>query len=137
MLRSSKWSLSSVFQAAVLYAFLISSIHVTCLLVYLVYLNLIILIISVKTTDYQIMKNISHTCSKKLCVHVQVRKKYSVLEEVRITVVDNFQGEENDIILLSLVRSNREAKIGFLSIENRVCVALSRAKMGFYIIGMY
>jgi superfamily I DNA and/or RNA helicase len=58
-----------------------------------------------------------------------------MLSEVRITVVDNFQGEENDIILLSLVRSNKEARIGFLKIENRVCVALSRAKMGLYIIG--
>ena len=60
-----------------------------------------------------------------------------MLRGVKITVVDNFQGEENDIILLSLVRSNREARIGFLKIENRVCVALSRAKMGFYIIGTY
>ena len=59
-----------------------------------------------------------------------------MLKGVKIMVVDNFQGEENDIILLSLVRSNREAKIGFLRTENRVCVALSRAKMGFYIIGM-
>ena len=54
---------------------------------------------------------------------------------VRICAVDNFQGEENDIILLSLVRSNEEGKIGFLSTSNRVCVALSRAKKGFYCIG--
>ena len=54
---------------------------------------------------------------------------------VRVCAVDNFQGEENDIILLSLVRSNEEGKIGFLQIENRVCVALSRAKKGFYCIG--
>lgn len=54
---------------------------------------------------------------------------------VRITVVDNFQGEENDIVLLSLVRSNSEGKIGFLKIDNRVCVALSRAKKGMYVIG--
>ena len=54
---------------------------------------------------------------------------------VRICVVDNYQGEENDIILLSLVRSNKEGKLGFLGVENRICVALSRAKMGFYIIG--
>ena len=53
-------------------------------------------------------------------------------EGVRVTAVDNFQGEENDIILLSLVRSKR---IGFLNIANRVCVALSRARKGFYIIG--
>ena len=54
---------------------------------------------------------------------------------VRVCAVDNFQGEENDIILLSLVRSNEEGKIGFLQIENRVCVALSRAKEGFFCIG--
>ena len=60
------------------------------------------------------------------------RNKFS---GVRICVLDNYQGEENDIILLSLVRSNREGKLGFLGVENRICVALSRAKMGFYIIG--
>ncbi|XP_063233033.1 NFX1-type zinc finger-containing protein 1-like isoform X1 [Bacillus rossius redtenbacheri] len=63
------------------------------------------------------------------------RRKFEMLREVKMTVVDNFQGEENDIILLSLVRSNEEGKIGFLSIENRVCVALSRARKGLYIIG--
>jgi hypothetical protein len=50
-----------------------------------------------------------------------------------VTVVDNYQGEENDIVLLSLVRSNEDGKIGFLSIENRVCVALSRAKFNRYL----
>ncbi|KAG1652735.1 NFX1-type zinc finger-containing protein 1 [Nymphon striatum] len=52
-----------------------------------------------------------------------------------IYVVDNYQGEENDIILLTLVRSNKHKSIGFLEIENRVCVALSRAKIGFYCFG--
>ncbi|WAQ95602.1 ZNFX1-like protein [Mya arenaria] len=56
---------------------------------------------------------------------------------MRITVVDNYQGEENDIVILSLVRSNPENRIGFLKIENRVCVALSRAKMGFYVLGNF
>ena len=54
---------------------------------------------------------------------------------VKITVVDDYQGEENDIILLSLVRSNKSNSIGFLNIPNRVCVALSRARKGLYIIG--
>jgi len=54
---------------------------------------------------------------------------------VRVCVVDNFQGEENDIILLSLVRSN--SKIGFLEEPNRICVALSRARQGFYCIGNF
>uniref|UniRef100_A0A4W3IT70 Zinc finger NFX1-type containing 1 n=1 Tax=Callorhinchus milii TaxID=7868 RepID=A0A4W3IT70_CALMI len=54
---------------------------------------------------------------------------------VRVHVVDKYQGEENDIILLSLVRSNRAGKVGFLQIANRICVALSRAKKGLYCIG--
>ena len=56
---------------------------------------------------------------------------------VRATAVDNFQGEENDIILLSLVRSNKEGQLGFLKEPNRVCVSLSRAKKGFYCIGNF
>jgi hypothetical protein len=48
-----------------------------------------------------------------------------------------YLGEENDIILLSLVRSNENNVIGFLKIYNRCCVALSRAKMGFYGIGNF
>ena len=58
-------------------------------------------------------------------------------EGVRVTAVDNFQGEENDIILLSLVRSNSTKKIGFLAVRNRVCVALSRARKGLYCIGNF
>ncbi|RXN03672.1 NFX1-type zinc finger-containing 1-like protein [Labeo rohita] len=54
---------------------------------------------------------------------------------VKVHVVDKYQGEENDIIILSLVRSNLQKRVGFLNISNRVCVALSRAKMGLYCIG--
>ena len=61
----------------------------------------------------------------------------SNFEGVQVTAVDNFQGEENDIVLASLVRSNMDGKIGFLNIENRVCVALSRAKKGLYVIGNF
>ncbi|KAL3693267.1 hypothetical protein R1sor_006918 [Riccia sorocarpa] len=59
----------------------------------------------------------------------------------RVTSVDNFQGEEADIIILSLVRSNDietnegEGTIGFLKTSNRICVALTRAKKGMYIFG--
>ena len=56
---------------------------------------------------------------------------------IRISILDNYQGEENEIILLSLVRSNKEGKIGFLKKENRICVALSRAKIGLYVIGNF
>ncbi|KAF3940389.1 hypothetical protein ABW19_dt0202991 [Dactylella cylindrospora] len=54
---------------------------------------------------------------------------------IRVTTVDSFQGEENEVIILSLCRSNSDNSIGFLKIDNRVCVSLSRAKRGFYIFG--
>ena len=57
------------------------------------------------------------------------------MHDVYVNTVDNFQGEENCIILLSLVRSNDEGNVGFLREENRVCVALSRAREGLYVMG--
>ena len=65
------------------------------------------------------------------------RMKRTVFDGVRVAAVDDFQGEENDIILLSLVRSNSDGNIGFLKIENRVCVSLSRARKGLYVIGNF
>ncbi|XP_054840650.1 NFX1-type zinc finger-containing protein 1-like [Eublepharis macularius] len=72
--------------------------------------------------------------------HGQVMKirtllKKQEMEAVAAHTVDDFQGEENNIVLLSLVRSNSQRKIGFLQDKNRLCVALSRAKLGFYCIG--
>lgn len=65
----------------------------------------------------------------------EVRRTHARLKYVKITVLDNYQGEENKIILLSLVRNNTNNSVGFLKIENRVCVALSRAKEGMYVMG--
>ncbi|EPS39692.1 hypothetical protein H072_6524 [Dactylellina haptotyla CBS 200.50] len=56
-------------------------------------------------------------------------------ERVRVATVDSFQGEENEVVILSLCRSNNNGSIGFLNVPNRVCVALSRAKRGFYMFG--
>ena len=61
----------------------------------------------------------------------------NLYEGVNVTTVDNFQGQENDIILLSLVRSKEDGKFGFVGIENRVCVSLSRAKQGLCVIGNF
>ena len=57
------------------------------------------------------------------------------LRDVQLVTVDSYQGEENEVVILSLVRSNTEGKIGFIGVDNRVCVALSRARRGFYIFG--
>ena len=54
---------------------------------------------------------------------------------IKVVNVDSYQGEENDIIILSLVRSNVDDKIGFVGVSNRICVALSRARKGLYIFG--
>lgn len=72
------------------------------------------------------------TIRKKLQGHPNLA---SVLNNMKIVTVDSYQGEENDIVLLSLVRSNNRRAIGFLSCDNRACVALSRARRGFYIFG--
>jgi helicase required for RNAi-mediated heterochromatin assembly 1 len=55
--------------------------------------------------------------------------------DVKVVTVDSYQGEENDVVMLSMVRSNEDCKIGFSGIENRICVSLSRARNGFYIFG--
>ncbi|RMZ82490.1 hypothetical protein DV737_g2009, partial [Chaetothyriales sp. CBS 132003] len=56
--------------------------------------------------------------------------KSALLKSVRIATVDNFQGEEAKIIVISLVRSNPQKKCGFLSTSNRINVLLSRAQHG-------
>ena len=56
-------------------------------------------------------------------------------KSVRCASIDNFQGEESDIIIISLVRSNEVGNIGFLKEAQRVNVLMSRAKMGLVLIG--
>jgi hypothetical protein len=56
-------------------------------------------------------------------------------KQIRCSSIDNYQGEECDIIVISLVRSNKYGGIGFLKEEQRVNVLLSRAKHGMFIIG--
>lgn len=54
---------------------------------------------------------------------------------IKVHTVDMYQGDENDFVIVSLVRSNSENKIGFLKQLNRRCVLQSRAKCGVYFIG--
>ncbi|GAX83659.1 hypothetical protein CEUSTIGMA_g11084.t1 [Chlamydomonas eustigma] len=56
-------------------------------------------------------------------------------QTVRVATVDNFQGEEAKIILISLTRNNSSGDIGFLKMKNRINVLLSRAQHGMYILG--
>ncbi|KAI9712705.1 MAG: hypothetical protein M1820_001326 [Bogoriella megaspora] len=59
----------------------------------------------------------------------------TLLKALRVSTVDNFQGEEAKVVVISLVRSNKEKNCGFLKTFNRINVLLSRAKHGMYIIG--
>ena len=68
--------------------------------------------------------------TKRLAGHVAT---HGLRHSVR--TVDSFQGEENDIIILSLVRNNSYREIGFLADMNRVNVSLSRARFGLFIFG--
>lgn len=62
-------------------------------------------------------------------------EKKQLAEMLRIATVDNFQGEEAKIIIVSLVRSNDRRNVGFLKTTNRINVLLSRAQHGMYLIG--
>lgn len=54
---------------------------------------------------------------------------------ISINTVDGFQGQERDIILISLVRANAEGQIGFLRDLRRMNVAMTRARMKLIILG--
>ena len=54
---------------------------------------------------------------------------------ITVNTVDGFQGQERDIILVSLVRSNDEGQIGFLRDLRRMNVAITRARMKLIILG--
>lgn len=54
---------------------------------------------------------------------------------ITVNTVDGFQGQERDIILISMVRSNSEGHIGFLSDLRRMNVAITRARMKLIILG--
>lgn len=54
---------------------------------------------------------------------------------ISVNTVDGFQGQERDIIIISLVRSNNEGQIGFLSDLRRMNVAITRARMKLIIMG--
>ncbi|KAI0413221.1 P-loop containing nucleoside triphosphate hydrolase protein [Xylaria grammica] len=96
--------------------------------------------------NYLLMNGVKATEVTVLTFYRGQRKK--ILSEFRklkhrepfknVQTVDSYQGEENDIVILSLVRSNgREGphRAGFLRDSNRGVVSISRARRGFYIFG--
>ena len=58
-----------------------------------------------------------------------------LISEKDIQTIDGFQGQERELIIISLVRSNSDGKIGFLQDYRRMNVALTRAKKKLIVIG--
>ncbi len=56
-------------------------------------------------------------------------------KQMRISTIDSFQGQEKEIIIISLVRSNDDGDIGFLKDYRRMNVAITRAKEQLFVIG--
>ena len=55
--------------------------------------------------------------------------------QISVHTVDGFQGQERDVVLISMVRDNDDGQIGFLSDLRRMNVAITRARMKLIIIG--
>ncbi len=58
-----------------------------------------------------------------------------LFDRITINTIDSFQGQERDIMYISLTRSNADNKIGFLSEARRMNVAMTRARMKLVVIG--
>ncbi|KAG1721719.1 AAA domain-containing protein [Suillus paluster] len=54
---------------------------------------------------------------------------------IKLATIDNYQGEESDIVIASLTRSNESNDIGFMNSPERLNVLISRARNGFILIG--
>lgn len=56
-------------------------------------------------------------------------------DRLTVNTIDSFQGQERDIVYISMTRSNPESRIGFLSDIRRMNVAMTRARKKLVIIG--
>ncbi|KAF3903115.1 hypothetical protein ABW21_db0204629 [Orbilia brochopaga] len=63
--------------------------------------------------------------------------KDSIDNGLVVTSIDEYQGNERPIVLITLVRANDKNKLGFLDNPHRLCCALSRARFGQIIVGNY
>ncbi|XP_060187254.1 uncharacterized protein LOC132616693 isoform X2 [Lycium barbarum] len=80
---------------------------------------------------------ISPYAAQVLAIQDRLGQKYNnhAHFEVNVKTVDRFQGGENDIVIISTVRSNRDGSIGFLSSLHWTNVALTRARHCLWILG--
>ncbi|MDM1294234.1 AAA family ATPase [Sphingobacterium sp. N143] len=65
----------------------------------------------------------------------QDEELHPYMDNIKVQTIDSFQGQEKDIIYISLTRSNMDQQIGFLSDVRRMNVAMTRAKKKLVVIG--
>jgi ATP-dependent RNA/DNA helicase IGHMBP2 len=70
---------------------------------------------------------------KDLLLHAPELQKYN--EHISVNTIDSFQGQERDIVYISMTRSNSEGAIGFLSDIRRMNVAMTRARKKLVVLG--
>ncbi|XP_076915166.1 uncharacterized protein LOC143574429 [Bidens hawaiensis] len=80
---------------------------------------------------------VSPYAAQVVSIQEKLAKKYEKLDgfSVKVKTIDGFQGGEEDIIILSTVRSNNHGNVGFLSSPQRTNVALTRARHCLWILG--
>ena len=84
--------------------------------------------------DHEDISKGDETVVSKTPAHQNIVKR-TLVDAIRLSTIDNFQGEEATVVIISLVRCNENRNPGFLWSENRCNVLLSRAMHGMYIIG--
>lgn len=82
--------------------------------------------------EHQILSTAVHSCCNCSIVQMASNLPEPVANLLQIATVDKYQGQQNDYILLSLVRTRA---VGHIRDVRRLVVALSRARLGLYIFG--
>ncbi|KNA11547.1 hypothetical protein SOVF_134110 [Spinacia oleracea] len=80
---------------------------------------------------------ISPYAAQVVAIEEMIGRRYESLDNFRVKVksVDGFQGGEEDIIIISTVRSNNAGEVGFISSSQRTNVALTRARYCLWVLG--
>jgi hypothetical protein len=76
-----------------------------------------------------------YTEQRELLHRMLGRERWPSQRSIEVETVDAFEGREQDVVVVSLVRANRRGKAGFLAVEERLNVAVSRARRLLILIG--
>jgi superfamily I DNA and/or RNA helicase len=64
-----------------------------------------------------------------------LQTEFAGMQHVTVNTIDSFQGQEREVVYISMVRSNEKSEIGFLRDYRRMNVAMTRAKMKLVVVG--